>query len=145
MATKAIIKNVALNQRTYNKEYLDEAFYETIGLPEYNSETRQILFTRKDGAKFTVTIPIFEMPFTIEVDDVKKEIVFKFEDNSEKRVPMSELLINYEGTIGDQIQITVDPAAAEISAELLDGSVTEEKLSPALASKLGDIWVVEEI
>jgi hypothetical protein len=145
MANPAILKNPALNQKTYNKEFLDEAFNETIGLPEYDADTRKILFTRKDGAKYTVTIPLFEMPFTIEVDDVKKEIVFKFEDNTQKRVPMSELLINYEGTLGDQIQITVDPAAAEISAELLDGSITEEKLSSALAAKLGDIWVVEEI
>jgi len=145
MATKAIIKNVALDQKTYNKEYLDEAFNETVGLPTYDADTRKILFTRKDGAKYTVTIPLFEMPFTLEIDDTNKEIVFKFEDSTEKRVPMSELLINYEGTIGDQIQITVDPAAAEISAELLDGSITEEKLSSELVSKLNDTWVVEEI
>lgn len=110
MATPAILKNVALNQKTYNKEFLDEAFNETIGLPEYDSDTRKITFTRKDGATFTVTIPLFEMPFTIEVDDANKELVFKFENNTEKRVPMSELIINYEGVIGDQIQVVVDPA-----------------------------------
>ena len=145
MATKAIIKNVALDQKTYNKEYLDEAFNETVGLPTYDADTRKILFTRKDGAKYTVTIPLFEMPFTLEIDDTNKEIVFKFEDSTEKRVPMSELLINYEGTTGDQIQVEVDSAKAEISAVLLDNSVTKAKLDPTLVAELGDIWEVEAI
>jgi hypothetical protein len=145
MAQPAILRNKAINQRIYNKEALDEILNETIGLPEYDSDARQIKFTRKDGATAAVTIPLFDMPFALDIDEDAKELVFAFEDGSVKRVPMSELLISYEGSIGEQIQVTVNPGEAKISAALLNGSVTEEHLSPALASKLGDAWVVEDI
>jgi hypothetical protein len=145
MAKPSILINRTLGQKTYNKEFIDKAFNEVVGLPSYNEETQTITFTRKDGATFTVTIPLFDMPFKIDIDEVKKELVFTFENNKVKRVPMSELLINYEGTIGDQIQVVVNPGEAEISAVLLDGSVTKEKLAAGLAAEIGDVWEVEEL
>jgi hypothetical protein len=145
MAKPAILTNKSLNQKTYNKEFLDEALNETIGLPEYDSDARQIIFTRKDGARFAVTLPVIDMPFELEIDEASKEVVFNLKDGTVRKVPMSELLISYEGATGEQIQVTVDSAKAEISAELLNGSISEEKLHSSLAAKLGDQWEVEQI
>jgi len=105
-----------------------------------------LLFKNKNGATLPVTLPVLDAPFELDIDDKNNEIVFKFRNSTKEiRVPMSELLINYEGTTGDQIQVEVDSAKAEISAVLLDNSVTKAKLDPTLVAELGDIWEVEAI
>lgn len=99
-----------------------------VGLPEFDSETYELTFTTIAGAKVIVDLPIEQMGLHYNED--KKAIEFVNADGSISSIPVSDFVKVYVGSIGAEIQITVE--GSEIRASLLNNTVSWDKLTLAL-------------
>ena len=96
-----------------------------VGLPEFNSETYELTFTTIAGAKVIVDLPIEQMG--LEYNKETRAIEFVNADGSISSIPVSDFVKAYVGSIGPEIQITVD--GSEIRATLLNNTVSWDKLT----------------
>lgn len=99
-----------------------------IGLPEFNDKTYELTFTAQDGTKLIIDLPIEQMGLYYNED--KKAIEFVNADGSISSIPVSDFVKVYVGSIGAEIQITVE--GSEIRASLLNNTVSWDKLTLAL-------------
>ena len=96
-----------------------------VGLPEFNGETYELTFTTIAGAKLIVDLPIEQMG--LEYNKETGAIEFVNGDGSISSIPVSDFVKVYVGSIGPEIQITVD--GSEIRATLLNNTVSWDKLT----------------
>lgn len=99
-----------------------------IGLPEFNDKTYELTFTTKGGAKFIIDLPIEMMGLHYNEDT--QSIEFINADGSISSIPVSDFVKVYVGSIGSEIQVTVE--GSEIRASLLNNTVSWDKLTLAL-------------
>lgn len=99
-----------------------------VGLPEFNDKTYELTFTTKGGAKFIIDLPIEMMGLHYNEDT--QSIEFVNADGSISSIPVSDLVKVYVGSIGSEIQVTVE--GSEIRASLLNNTVSWDKLTLAL-------------
>ena len=99
-----------------------------VGLPEFNSETYELTFTTIAGAKLIVDLPIEQMG--LEYNEETRAIEFINADGSISSIPVSDFVKVYVGSIGPEIQITVD--GSEIRATLRNNTVSWDKLTLTL-------------
>lgn len=99
-----------------------------VGLPEFNDKTYELTFTTKGGAKFIIDLPIEMMGLHYNEDT--KSIEFVNADGSISSIPVSYFVKVYVGSIGSEIQVTVE--GSEIRATLLNNTVSWDKLTLAL-------------
>lgn len=104
-------------------------FGSKIGLPSYDPITYKLTFTAGNGATVIVDLPIEVLGLTYNPDT--KEMIYTNPDGSKITIPLSDFVDIYVGSIGDNIQITVDSGNV-IRANLLDGSIDLGKLSAEL-------------
>ena len=106
-----------------------------IGLPAWNSGSHILTFTAKNGATLEVDLPLEDLAKDIDFDPETKEIILIKHDGTEIRIDVGDLVDVYTGSIGTNIQITID-SDNQIHAALLAGSITKEKLSALLLAEL---------
>lgn len=99
-----------------------------VGLPEFNDKTYELTFTTKGGAKFIIDLPIEKMGLHYNEDT--QSIEFINADGSISSIPVSYFVKVYVGSIGSEIQVTVE--GSEIRATLLNNTVSWDKLTLAL-------------
>lgn len=99
-----------------------------VGLPEFNDKTYELTFTTKGGAKFIIDLPIEMMGLHYNEDT--QSIEFINADGSISSIPVSDFVKVYVGSIGSEIQVTVE--GSEIRASLLNNTVSWDKLTLAL-------------
>lgn len=99
-----------------------------VGLPEFNDKTYELTFTTKGGAKFIIALPIEMMGLHYNEDT--QSIEFVNADGSISSIPVSDFVKVYVGSIGSEIQVTVE--GSEIRASLLNNTVSWDKLTLAL-------------
>lgn len=99
-----------------------------VGLPEFNDKTYELTFTTKGGAKFIIDLPIEMMGLHYNEDT--QSIEFVNADGSISSIPVSDFVKVYVGSIGSEIQVTVE--GSEIRATLLNSTVSWDKLTLAL-------------
>lgn len=99
-----------------------------VGLPEFNDKTYELTFTTKGGAKFIIDLPIEMMGLHYNEDT--QSIEFVNADGSISSIPVSDFVKVYVGSIGSEIQVTVE--GSEIRATLLNNTVSWDKLTLAL-------------
>lgn len=99
-----------------------------VGLPEFNDKTYELTFTTKGGAKFIIDLPIEMMGLHYNEDT--QSIEFANADGSISSIPVSDFVKVYVGSIGSEIQVTVE--GSEIRATLLNNTVSWDKLTLAL-------------
>lgn len=99
-----------------------------VGLPEFNDKTYELTFTTKGGAKFIIDLPIEMMGLHYNEDT--QPIEFVNADGSISSIPVSDFVKVYVGSIGSEIQVTVE--GSEIRASLLNNTVSWDKLTLAL-------------
>lgn len=99
-----------------------------VGLPEFNDRTYELTFTTKGGAKFIIDLPIEMMGLHYNEDT--QSIEFINADGSISSIPVSDFVKVYVGSIGSEIQVTVE--GSEIRASLLNNTVSWDKLTLAL-------------
>lgn len=99
-----------------------------VGLPEFNDKTYELTFTTKGGAKFIIDLPIEMMGLHYNEDT--QSIEFINADGSISSIPVSYFVKVYVGSIGSEIQVTVE--GSEIRASLLNNTVSWDKLTLAL-------------
>ena len=96
-----------------------------VGLPEFNGDTYELTFTTIAGAKLIVDLPIEQMG--LEYNKETGAIEFVNGDGSISSIPVSDFVKAYVGSIGPEIQITVD--GSEIRATLLNNTVSWDKIT----------------
>lgn len=99
-----------------------------VGLPEFNDKTYELTFTTKGGAKFIIDLPIEMMGLHYNEDT--QSIEFVNADGSISSIPVSDFVKVYVGSIGSEIQVTVE--GSDIRASLLNNTVSWDKLTLAL-------------
>lgn len=99
-----------------------------VGLPEFNDKTYELTFTTKGGAKLIIDLPIEMMGLHYNEDT--QSIEFVNADGSISSIPVSDFVKVYVGSIGSEIQVTVE--GSEIRASLLNNTVSWDKLTLAL-------------
>lgn len=99
-----------------------------VGLPEFNDKTYELTFTTKGGAKLIIDLPIEMMGLHYNEDT--QSIEFVNADGSISSIPVSDFVKVYVGSIGSEIQVTVE--GSEIRATLLNNTVSWDKLTLAL-------------
>lgn len=107
-----------------------------IGLPSFNAQDYTLTFTAQNGATVVIDLPLETMD--LDYDASTKEMIYTRADGSKRRIPLTEFIDIYIGSIGDEIQITVGGGKNEIRAKLLDGAVAWSKLSANLQSKINN-------
>lgn len=105
-----------------------------VGLPEFNDKTYELTFTTKGGAKFIIDLPIEMMGLHYNEDT--QSIEFINADGSISSIPVSYFVKVYVGSIGSEIQVTVE--GSEIRASLLNNTVSWDKLTLALQEMIQD-------
>ena len=110
-----------------------------VGLPEFNDKTYELTFTTKGGAKFIIDLPIEMMGLHYNEDT--QSIEFVNADGSISSIPVSDFVKVYVGSIGSEIQVTVE--GSEIRASLLNNTVSWDKLTLALQEMIqGKAWII---
>lgn len=104
-----------------------------IGIPSFNAQDYTLTFTAQNGAQAVIDLPLETMGLDYDADT--KEMIYTRADGTKRRIPLTEFIDIYVGSIGDEIQITVEEGNV-IRAVLLDGAVTWSKLSASLQSKI---------
>lgn len=107
-----------------------------VGLPTYNSATYELTFATTSGTSLVIDLPIEQM--NLDYNDTTNAIEFVKADGTTASIPVSDFLSEYVGSIGDQIQISIE-SGNTIKATLIDGTVTLAKLSTSLQSKIAEI------
>lgn len=106
-----------------------------IGLPEYDDQLFKITFTAKNGSKTTIDLPIESLAANLDYDSSTKSIIVYKEDGSTINVPVVDLVDVYNGSTGTHVQISIG-SNNTINAELLSGSIDEDKITSNLLSKI---------
>lgn len=107
-----------------------------VKLPEYDSTNYQLTFTEESGAKLVVDLPLEIMGF--DYDEQTKEILFSNADSIQRRVSLVDFVDIYTGSIGEQIQVSVESGNV-IHATLLNDSVSWKSLDVTLRDLLNSM------
>lgn len=105
----------------------------------YAEDTGIFTFTLQDGTTKTVDLAIEKVVTNFAYDADSKNLVLTLADGSTQKVPMTAFIDDYtveEDALQIQLAISTDN---KISATIVDGSITEAKLSSGITEKLVQI------
>lgn len=105
----------------------------------YAEDTGVFTFTLQDGTTKTVDLAIEKVVTNFVYDTENKNLVLTLADGSTQEVPMTAFIDDYtveKDALQIQLAISSDN---EISATIVDGSITEVKLSSGITEKLAQI------
>lgn len=104
-----------------------------VGLPTYNSNTHVITFTTKNGTTLSIDLPIEQI--ALEYNTETKCIEFTNASGTITSIPVEDFIQEYVGSIGDNIQVTIESGNA-INCTLLDQSIDITKFTLELQERL---------
>lgn len=105
----------------------------------YAEDTGIFTFTLQDGTTKIVDLAIEKVVTNFAYDADSKNLVLTLADGSTQKVPMTAFIDDYtveEDALQIQLAISTDN---KISATIVDGSITEAKLSSGITEKLAQI------
>lgn len=105
----------------------------------YAEDTGVFTFTLQDGTTKTVDLAIEKVVTNFEYAAESKELVLTLADGTQQKVPMTAFIDDYtveENALQIQLAISADN---KISATIVDGSITEAKLSTDITEKLAQV------
>lgn len=106
-----------------------------IGLPVYDDKEYTLTFATINGSKLIVDFPIEQLALRYNEDT--QSIEFDNHDGTTTSIPVSAFVKVYLGSIGEQIQISIDNQNT-IHATLLKNSVSWDHLSVELQQRVND-------
>ena len=106
-----------------------------IGLPVYDDKEYTLTFATINGSKLVVDFPIEQLALRYNEDT--QSIEFDNHDGTTTSIPVSAFVKVYLGSIGEQIQISIDNQNT-IHATLLKNSVSWDHLSVELQQRVND-------
>lgn len=112
-----------------------------IGLPVYDDKEYTLTFATINGSKLVVDFPIEQ--FALRYNEDTQSIEFDNHDGTTTSIPVSAFVKVYLGSIGEQIQISVDNENV-IRATLLKNSVSWDHLSVELQQRISDHITTED-
>ena len=104
----------------------------------YDHDTGVFTFTKHSGAVITIDLPIENIVSSGRYNPDTKSLVLTLRSGETLSIPVEDLIKEYAGSEGDNIQIVVG-AEGIISAILKNGSITKEKLSTDLQTSINSI------
>lgn len=112
-----------------------------VGLPAYDSSSYKITFTTLAGASVEIDLPIEQLALRYNVET--ESIEFDNADGTTTSIPVSAFVKEYVGSIGDQIQVSIDTNNV-IHATVLKNSIDWDSLSLALQERINSHVSSEE-
>lgn len=106
-----------------------------VGLPDYDSSSYKITFTTIAGASVEIDLPIEQLALRYNTET--ESIEFDNHDGTTTSIPVSSFVKVYLGSIGEQIQISIDNQNT-IHATLLKNSVSWDHLSVELQQRVNE-------
>jgi hypothetical protein len=107
-----------------------------VGLPAYDSQSYKITFTTIAGASVEIDLPIEQL--ALRYNPETESIEFDNHDGTTTSIPVSAFVKVYLGSIGEQIQISIDNQNT-IHATLLKNSVSWDHLSVELQQRVNEV------
>lgn len=104
-------------------------------LPAYDSSSYKITFTTIAGASVEIDLPIEQL--ALRYNPETESIEFDNHDGTTTSIPVSAFVKVYLGSIGEQIQISIDNQNT-IHATLLKNSVSWDHLSVELQQRVNE-------
>lgn len=131
-----VVQNQNTNNTNYNNhenriKNIETAYVKSVA---YEPTAGIFTFTMQDSSVRTVDLAIEKVVTNFVYDESTKSLVLTLADGTKQTVPMSNLIKDYTGKNGDQIQVNI--SNNEISAILKDGSVTNDKLHNDVKNKI---------
>lgn len=108
-------------------------FLQSVHSVTFNNATGVLTVTYENGTVYTVDTKIEKIAINFEYDDDPtsphyQQLVITLDDGTKQYVDMSALITQYEFDNSTDIAFTV--TNGRVSANIIDGSVTREKISP---------------
>lgn len=124
------------NQRKVGKLLIFGNLLNTcVVLPAYDSSSYKITFTTIAGASVEIDLPIEQL--ALRYNPETESIEFDNHDGTTTSIPVSAFVKVYLGSIGEQIQISIDNQNT-IHATLLKNSVSWDHLSVELQQRVNE-------
>lgn len=95
----------------------------------YNSSNGTFTITRENNTTFTINTDIEKIAVNFSYDPVTQRLILTLSDGSTVYIDLSALITQYEFSDTATIHFTVNSSGG-VSANIIDGSVTEDKLQP---------------
>lgn len=102
-----------------------------ISSAEWDPLKSAIIFTRRDGNKVELVLPITNIFGSITFDSATSELVIPLPDGTKNRINISSMIRVYNGSTSEHIQLTVSDDKV-IRADLLPGTIGEFELAPSI-------------
>lgn len=96
---------------------------------EFDESTGIITVTRKNGSSFTIDTKLEKIAINFTYDKDTQQFILTLVDGTKQYIDLSALITQYEFLDSDTITFVVQ-SNGSIKAEVLDGSITENKLQP---------------
>lgn len=107
----------------------------------FEESTGIITVTKKNGAVITIDTKMEKIAVNFDYDPVTQHIILTLIDGTKQYIDLSALITQYEFLNSDTVTFIVQPDGT-VKAEVLDGSITEDKLQPNF---LADVTVQADI
>lgn len=100
-----------------------------ISSAEWDPIKSAIIFTRRDGNKVELVLPITDTFGKITFDSATSELVIPLPDGTKNRINISSMIRVYNGSTSENIQVTVGDDKV-IRATIIPGTVGEFEIAP---------------
>lgn len=142
-ASSADVTAAVSNHNMSSTAHIDirELLNTCVGSPVYDESTYKITFTTLDGVVTTIDLPIEQM--ALRYNAATESIEFDNADGTTTSIPVSAFVKEYVGSIGDQIQVSIDTNNV-IHATVLKNSIDWDSLSLALQERINSHVSSEE-
>ena len=100
-----------------------------ISSAEWDPVKSAIIFTRRDGNKVELVLPITDTFGKITFDSVTSELVIPLPDGTKNRINISSMIRVYNGSTSENIQVTVGDDKV-IRATVIPGTIGEFEIAP---------------
>ena len=115
---------------------------------EWDETDGIITVTYQDGSTLEIDIAVAKLGLELSFDSSTNELVITNSDGTETRISLADLVPIYNGSMGTNIQISID-SSNNINATLLTGTVTlahlDTNTNAIISGKADTTWVQEEL
>lgn len=116
---------VAMDTTKANKIDLAQCFTNC----EYDKNTGKIKFTRQNGVYVEIDTELEKLAVNFDYNPTTQKLIILLNDGTQKELDLSSLISQFEIKDTETIHIVAD-AQGVVSANVINGSITREKLSP---------------
>lgn len=121
--------------QNYNDTTLSNRIKNAIVDIQHNGNTGVFTFTKENGSSFTLDTLLEKVVTNFTYNENTQSLELSLEDGTVKSIPMTAFIDDYTGIDGDIIEVDVSNDN-KISAIIKNGTITNEKLSSDLQTKI---------